>query len=133
MWPAQGTAKHVRIVAELLDQRNLVLADPEGVDDLIVSNALSSLLMAQLAEHADLEAVFDDLFDADGAVLEMRSASDVLPAGPTTFRQVVAAGAAASTSVLGYRLGASGTVVLNPPKSESVTLGADDQVVLISG
>lgn len=133
VWPARGTAKHVRIVAELLDQRNLVLADPDGVDDLIVSNALSSLLMAQLSEHADLEAVFDDLFDAEGAVLEMRPASELIAPGSVPFGSVVAAGAAAGGSVLGYRLGASGEVVLNPPKSASVTLGAEDQVVLISG
>ena len=133
VWPAQGAAKHVRIVAELLDQRNLVLADPDGVDDLIVSNALSSLLMAQLAEHADLEAVFDDLFDASGAVLEMRPASDLLAPATVSFGAVVVAGAAVGGSVLGYRLGASGKVVLNPSKTESVTLGADDQVVLISG
>src|SRR3546814_6094436 len=62
IWPAEA-ADPVRIVAELLDQRNLVLAAPAGVDDLIVSNALSSLLMAQLSEHAELQAVFDDLFD----------------------------------------------------------------------
>jgi len=133
VWPAHRGTKHVRIVAELLDQRNLVLADPEGVDDLIVSNALSSLLMAQLAEHADLEAVFDDLFDAEGAVLEMRPAGELVPAAPVSFASVVAAGGAAGGSVLGYRLGASGKVVLNPPKSESLTLGADDQVVMISG
>ena len=133
VWPAHGSTKHVRIVAELLDQRNLVLADPDGVDDLIVSNALSSLLMAQLAERADLQAVFDDLFDADGAVLEMRPATELIPAGPLPFSSVVAAGAAAGGSVLGYRLGASGEVVINPAKSESVTLGAEDQVVMISG
>ena len=134
VWPAhlQGK-KHVRIVAELLDQRNLALADPAGVDDLIVSNALSSLLMAQLAEHAGLQAVFDDLFDADGAVLEMRPATELISAGSFPFSSVVAAGAAAGGSVLGYRRGASGEVVLNPAKSEAVTLGAEDQVVMISG
>ncbi|HUR49209.1 MAG TPA: NAD-binding protein [Acidimicrobiales bacterium] len=133
VWPARGTAKHVRIVAELLDQRNLVLADPDGVDDLIVSNALSSLLMAQLAEHADLEAVFDDLFDAEGAVLEMRPAAELVGAGPTRFADVVAAGGATGASVLGYRIGATGAVVMNPAKTEQVALGPDDHVVLISG
>ncbi|MBW3536691.1 MAG: GNAT family N-acetyltransferase, partial [Actinobacteria bacterium] len=133
VWPAHHGAKHVRIVAELLDQRNLALADPDGVDDLIVSNALSSLLMAQLAQRADLEAVFDDLFDAEGAVLEMCPAGELTGPGPLPFGAVVAAGSAAGASVFGYRSGASGKVVLNPPKSEMLNLGPDDHVVMLSG
>jgi voltage-gated potassium channel Kch len=131
LWPAGGPG-HVRIVAELLDQTNLVLADPVGVDDLIVSNAVSSLLIAQLSEHADLQAVFDDLFDADGAVVEMRPASGLVPAVPLPFAAVVAAGGAVDASVFGYRIGATAEVVVNPAKSDVVTLGPDDQVVVIA-
>jgi hypothetical protein len=131
VWP-KATSKHVRIVAELLDQQNLALADPVGVDDLIVSSALSSLLMAQLSERADLDAVFEDLFDAEGAILEMRPAAELVTEEPMPFGAVVAAGGAIGASVIGYRLGASGQVITNPSKSDTVTLGADDQVVMIS-
>jgi len=131
VWPAD-TIDHVRIVAELLDQQNLALVDPVGVDDLIVSSALSSLLMAQLSEHAHLDAVFADLFDAEGAVLEMRPASELVGAEPMLFAAVVAAGAAVRASVIGYRLGAGSVVVTNPAKSDTVTLGPNDQVVMIA-
>ncbi len=131
VWPKE-TSGHVRIVAELLDQQNLALADPVGVDDLIVSSALSSLLMAQLSEHADLDAVFEDLFDKEGAILEMRPAPELVTAEPLPFGAVVAAGGAIGASVLGYRLGASGQVITNPAKSTTVTLGSEDQVVMIS-
>lgn len=130
LWPVTPE-QHVRIIAELLDQRNLVLADPVGVDDLIVSNALSSLLMAQLSEHADLEAVFDDLFDADGAVLEMRPAASFSGPGERDFASLVAAGAARSVSVLGYRKESTGTVHLNPAKSERLTVEAGDDVIVV--
>jgi len=132
LWPA-SPGDHVRIIAELLDQRNLVLADPVGIDDLIVSNALSSLLMAQLSEHADLEAVFDDLFDADGAILEVTSASAVTAGGPMTYGSLVAAGGAAGMSVLGYRLASSGDVVLNPRKADRIEIGIEDELIVISG
>lgn len=131
VWPAQGTHE-VRIVAELLDQRNLALAVPVGVDDLIVSNALSSLLMAQLSERAELLAVFDDLFDAEGAAVEMRAADTLVGPEPVPFATVVAAAAASGGSAFGYRLDATGTVVLNPPKSALVTLGPADMVALVS-
>lgn len=130
-WPAGGN-HGVRIVAELLDQRNLVLAVPVGVDDLIVSNALASLLMAQLAEHPALLTVFDDLFDADGAIIEMRSAASLVPADPIAFGSVVAAGAAAGVSVFGYRKGATGAVTVNPSKVDIVTLGPDDDVAVVA-
>lgn len=130
-WPANGD-HGVRIVAELLDQRNLVLATPVGVDDLIVSNALASLLIAQLSEHPALQTVFDDLFDAEGAIIEMRSAADLVPHEPLPFGSVVAAGAAASVSVFGYRDNATGQVFVNPPKSDVVTLGPDDHVAVVA-
>ena len=129
-WPA-GPG-HVRIVAELLDQRNLVLADPVGVDDLIVSDALSSLLMAQLSERAELQAVFDDLFDAEGAVVELQPANRFVPASEVSVAELVASGAERGTSVFGYRQAASGTLVMNPPKSQRVLLGADDHVVVVA-
>lgn len=131
LWPASGS-HGVRIVAELLDQRNLVLAVPVGVDDLIVSNALASLLIAQLSEHPALLTVFDDLFDAEGAIIEMRRASEFVPAEPVPFGSVVAAGAAASVSVFGYRIGATGEVKVNPRKSDVVTLGPDDDVAVVA-
>lgn len=131
LWPANGT-HGVRIVAELLDQRNLVLAVPVGVDDLIVSNALASLLIAQLSEHPALQTVFDDLFDAEGAIIEMRSAPELVPAEPLAFGSVVAAGAAANVSVFGYRLGATGEVHVNPSKADVVTLGPDDHVAVVA-
>ena len=133
-WPLQvGTGDdHVRIVAELLDQQNLVLADPVGVDDLIVSDALASLLMAQLSERAELQAVFDDLFDADGAVIELQPAAAFVPTTEVSFAEVVAAGARRGTSAFGYRFAATGQVVMNPPKSARCTLSGGDQVIVVA-
>jgi hypothetical protein len=48
------------------------------------------------------------------------------------FGSVVAAGAAASVSVFGYRLGATGEVKVNPSKSDVVTLGPDDHVAVVA-
>ena len=130
-WPAVDSGR-VRIVAELLDQRHLVLADPVGVDDLIVSDALTSLLMAQLSEHAELHAVFEELFDAEGASVELLPAPALVGDQAVTFATVVAAAASVGASAFGYRRGGGGAVVINPPKSATVTLAADDQVIVIA-
>lgn len=129
-WPA-ADPDHVRIVAELLDQRNLVLADPVGVDDLIVSDALTSLLMAQLSERAELHAVFAELFDATGESVELLPATTVVPAGPVTFGVVVAAAAQLGASAFGYRRAATGEVVLSPRKAATITFGDGDQIIVI--
>src|SRR3546814_18787532 len=73
--------------------------------------------MVQLSEHAELQAVFDDLFDADGAVIEMRAADALVPDGSLSYRDVVAAAAAPGASAFGYRIGAHVTVTLHPPQS----------------
>jgi hypothetical protein len=130
VWPV-ADPDHVRIVAELLDQRNLVLADPVGVDDLIVSDALTSLLMAQLSERAELHAVFAELFDASGESVELLPAATVVPPTAVTFGVVVAAAATLGASAFGYRLGATGEVVLNPAKSATLTFTDVDQIIVI--
>lgn len=130
MWPATDP-DHVRVVAELVDQRNVVIAAPAGIDDLIVSDALASLLMAQLSERAELMAVFEDLFDPTGAVVLLKPAEAVVPATPLSFATVVAAASRMGASVFGYRDNATGQVFMNPPKSKMVTLRPGDQLITI--
>jgi K+/H+ antiporter YhaU regulatory subunit KhtT len=130
MWP-RDTDDHVRIVAELVDQRNLAIATPVGIDDLIVSDALASLMMAQLSEHAALLAVFEDLFDPDGAVISLLPAPSLVPSSAVEYATVVAAASAQGASAFGIRR-SDGEVVMNPAKSSRVTLGAGDQVIAVA-
>jgi Trk K+ transport system NAD-binding subunit len=130
VWP-QGNAEGVRIIAELVDQRNLDIASPVGIDDLIVSDALTSLLMAQLSERGELLAVFEDLFDPEGAVVALVPAPTLVPDQPLEFASVVAAASATRRSAFGYRLASTNTLVMNPSKSSRVTLGAGDEVLVI--
>ncbi len=130
IWPADAVPA-VRIVAELLDQANLAIASTTGVDDFIVSDALASLMIAQLSERAELDAVFGDLFDPRGAVLELRRAPTLVPDEPLPFAAVAAAAISQGASAVGYRLAASATMVMNPAKSHIVHLGARDQVLVV--
>jgi voltage-gated potassium channel Kch len=132
------TGHRPRVVAELLDARDVELAQVTGGDDFVVSDALGSLMMAQLSEHAELKAVFDDLFAADGAAIHIQPASVYVGPGPVSFAEVVAAARARGEVALGYRKAdgtrdaLSGGVVVNPPKDRTVELGSDDQVIVIS-
>lgn len=130
VWP-KGGDHGVRIIAELVDQRNLEIASPVGIDDLIVSDALTSLLMAQLSERGELLAVFEDLFNPEGAVISLLDASTLVPATSVDFATVVAAASAQRASAFGYRLASNGELYMNPEKTRKVTLGAGDQVLVI--
>ncbi len=130
LWPPDGPHRP-RIVAELLDQTNVAIATTTGVDDFIVSDALTSLMIAQLSERAELQAVFDDLFDPEGAVVELRSAEALVPHEAVTFASVVAAATAQHASAIGYRLASTGRVVVNPRKDSLVELGPGDQVLVV--
>lgn len=121
--------RHPRVVAEVVDGRNVDIAQAVGADDLVVSDRLSSLLLAQLAEAPIMSGVFAELFDPVGSSIELRPAGRYA-AGETTFGAVVAGARAWHEVAIGYRL-ADGSVTINPPKAASVTLSPADQVIVV--
>ena len=105
------------IVSEMLDLRNRALAEVTNADDFIVSARLVSLLMAQVAENADLNAVFADLFDQEGSEIYLRKATDYVAADTeVTFATVVASARRRGEVAIGYRsAGADGPRRLDQP------------------
>jgi hypothetical protein len=130
----------VSIVSEMVDVRNRALAEVTRADDFIVSNNLVSLMLSQISENGQLMAVFEDLFDADGSELYLKPAGDyVSPDKAVNFYTVVEAARRRNESAIGYRLRAqaydpahSYGVYINPVKSEMVTLGPDDRVIVLA-
>ncbi|MCU1397213.1 MAG: hypothetical protein JWN62_322 [Acidimicrobiales bacterium] len=122
----------VRIVAEMLDQRNAALAEATGVDDFVVSDELTSLMLAQLSERGELSQVFTDLFDRAGCSIELRKSP--LYGGPTakSFADIVMTASSKGHSAIGYRRASSGQVIVNPPKSDALSLSRDDEVLVLA-
>jgi len=125
-----------RVVAEILDSRDVELAQATGADDFIVSDALSSYMIAQLAENPELDAVFTDLFDAEGSAIGVKPAGWYVRADvPSSFAQVTAAARARGEVALGVRVVGADTgdveVLVNPAKSDTFTFGERDRIVVI--
>jgi Trk K+ transport system NAD-binding subunit len=127
-----GDPRRPRMVAEMLDSSNVEIAQTTGVDDFIVSDELSSLMIAQVSERLELEAVFNELFDADGCFVSLRPAPLYAPIDQeTTYASVVASAIARGDTAIGYRLGHE-PPVLNPPKSTRLRLSDEDQVLVLA-
>ena len=129
LWPPADSA--VTIVAEVLDRNDVDLAQATGVDDWIVGEDLTSFLLAQLSERAELGRVFDELFDADGATLSLEPALRYGDGTPTTVGALAASAQRLGESLVGYRLATTREVVVNPPKRTPVLLGEHDRVLVV--
>ena len=128
------------LVAEVVDLRDIELVPAASADEFVVSERLSSLLMAQLAENADLAPVFEDLLDAEGSELYCKPVERYCdPAVPVTFAQLVESARHRDEVALGYRLlRARGDaarqfgVTLNPSKTEPLHLESGDLLVVLA-
>jgi len=123
----------LQIVAEVLESRSVPIAQASGADDFVVSGELTSLMMAQLSGRHELNDVFTDLFDAGGATVQIHRADRYELPSALSYRDVVERLGAAGVSAIGYRHSASGEVVLNPPRSGGLNLGAGDEIIVIGG
>jgi voltage-gated potassium channel Kch len=128
------------IASEMLDDRNRELAEVTQVDDVIVSDRVLSLMIAQISENAHLREVFDDLFAAEGSEIYLRPAEDYLANGrPTTFATIVEAARRRGETAIGYRLRSefgdaskNYGVRVNLPKSTPVEPQPGDRVIVLA-
>jgi hypothetical protein len=134
------TERPFAIVSEMLDVRNRALAEVTRADDFIVSDRLVSLMLAQIAENKELNAVFDDLFDPAGSEIFLKHASNYVAIGqPVNFYTVVEAACRRGEVAFGYRLRALADdpaqahgVVVNPEKSKVVTFAERDRIIVLA-
>jgi len=128
------------VVSEMLDVRNRALAEVTKADDFIVSEKLVSLMLAQISENKELNAVFTDLFDPDGAEIYVKPAVDyVTPGTPVSFYTVVEAARRRGEVAIGYKIQAQSYdaahaygVKVNPPKGTIITFADADKVIVLA-
>lgn len=137
---AEETGKDLNIVSEMMDLRNRELAEVTKADDFIVSDKLLSLLMSQVSENKQLMRVFEDLFDADGSEIYLKSVNRYVKTGqPVNFYTVMESAKQKGEIAIGYRIQKDAFdsskaygVKVNPAKSEMVTYSTDDKIIVIA-
>ncbi len=137
---SEKTGARFSVVSEIMDFRNKKLAEVTKVNDFIVSEKLVSLIMAQVSENPKLNAVLQDLFDADGSEIYIKPSKDyVLSGRPVNFYTVVEAARLKGEVAIGYILSsrqgdadASYGIRVNPKKSETITFSYEDCIIVIA-
>ena len=128
------------IVSEMLDVKNRALAEIAKADDFIVSDELAGLLLTQVSENKALGAVFEDLFDSDGAEIYLKPSGDYVSLeNAVSYYTILESARRRNQTAIGYRLMSEADqadkffgVRVNPLKSEKVTLSAGDKVIVLS-
>lgn len=128
------------VTAELLDERDVDLVPAASDLEFVMSERLASLLMAQLSENIELDAVFSYLFSPEGSEIYFKDCRRYTRLGvEVTFADLVEAAKARGEIALGWRVThaddpstATSGVVLNPPKSTTVAFSDGDQVIVLA-
>src|SRR6185436_18879248 len=124
--------KKPRIISEILDPRIKDLIERDYGADFVVSSEMTSMLLTQVSERRDLNAVFADLFDSDGNEVYLKRAECYATVGAATPWMVVQKVARTRGEVaIGYLKG-QGNPLINPPQGESLVFDAGDRVIVIS-
>ena len=135
---AEGGGAGFTVVAQLLDAQNVALARFSTSDDFMVSEKLTSLVLAQISQDPIRGSIFRELLAPGGAELELRPAGDYLPIGvDMMFGDVVLAGQARGHVVIGYRRSPDGepsspSLELNPSKKATVSFQETDRLIVIT-
>lgn len=136
----EQSGRRFSIVSEMLDIRNRALAEVTRADDFIVGDQLASLLLTQISENKELNAVFSDLFDPAGSEIYLKPIGDyVKPGVEMSYATVVESARRRGQIAIGYRLHRHSTdknqaygVATNPAKSTRVTFTEADSVIVLS-
>jgi len=130
----------LKIVSEMLDDRNRELAEVTKADDFIVSDKLVGLVLSQISENPELREVFRILFSSDGSEIYLRPAELYVKPGETVdFYTVVEAARLKGETAIGYRVAAvsrdvanSYGVRVNPLKTDTITFEPGDRVIVLA-
>ncbi|HEU0317278.1 MAG TPA: hypothetical protein VFR49_08110, partial [Solirubrobacteraceae bacterium] len=133
---AETSGARFAIVSEVIDVADTELTTVAGVNDIVVSDAVLSLLLTQVSENRHLADVFASLFQADGPEVYMRPADHYVTAGPVSFATLIAAASRIRETAIGYRTARAADprvgVTLNPDKTAVFPIEPGDRLIVLA-
>ena len=131
----------MRYLVDGLNSQNDALVAKAGVQDVIISNRLGSMIMAQISESRDLEKVYDDIFQEDGSEIYLKPAHlyfDKLPM-QASFADMMAIAQKRGEVCIGVKVKmlendkeSNNGITLIPEKNTVYNLHKDDSLVVLA-
>ena len=138
-YPAESG--NTKLITEILDSQNDALVAKAGVQDVIISNRLVSMIMAQISESRDIEKVYDDIFQEGGSEIYLKPANlyfDSLPI-QVSFADMMAIAQQRSEVCIGVKIKllendkeSNNGITLIPEKNTIYDLQANDSLVVLA-
>lgn len=134
-------SKNTKLITEVLDSQNYPLVSKAGVKDVIISNRLISMILAQISEARNIKRVYDDIFEEDGSEIYVKPASLYFKNFPVelTFADMMKIAQLRREVCLGVKIKAleedpaeNFGIKLIPEKNTVFTLTEKDSLVVLS-
>ncbi len=134
-------ASQTKLITEILESQNQPIVAQAGVKDIIISNQLVSMIIAQVSEDVDIKDVYDDIFQEDGSEIYLKPLSLYYDKFPLTakFGDLIKLAQQRSEVCIGVKIKAEETnvgensgVELIPLKDKEFILTAEDSLVVLA-
>lgn len=100
-----GMAPTQRVCSEILDPKNRELAATTRINDIVISNEMVSMVLAQITYEPRVQAVLEDLLRSEGSETYVKPIELYCPIGqPTTIEYLILAAKARNESLLGVQV-----------------------------
>jgi hypothetical protein len=132
---------NTKLVTEILDSQNYPLISQAGVKDVIISNRLVSMILAQVSESRDIKYVYDDIFAEEGSEIYLKPASLYFESFPMdlSFADMIKIAQDRKEVCFGLKLKANEGdseqnygIQLIPEKNQRFVLNAEDSLVVLA-
>ena len=127
-----------RVCSEILDPKNRELAATTQINDIVISNEMVSMVLAQVTYEPRVQAVLEDLLRSEGSEVYVKPMELYVPVGSqVTIEQLVLLAKARGEQMMGVQIYEDAPdkkygLVLNPMNRQApfVTKPGDRLVVL---
>ncbi len=135
---ASRSGSSMAIVSEILDAEDIDLVRDAGVNDIVVSDEVLSLMLTQIAENRHLAEVYRHLFQAEGAELYLRPVELYVKAAQrVSFATLIEAASRRGETAIGYSTATSQgrdpfAIHVNPLKARVFDASAGDRLIVLA-
>jgi hypothetical protein len=115
-----ATGKKQKVCSEILEPKNRELAATTEIHDIVISNEMVSMVLAQITHEPRLAPILEDFFRSEGSEIYLKAMRIYAELGqPISFEELILRARARNELALGYQVYADDPkqrygIVLNP-------------------